>query len=462
MTSVPAAGRSGRLIALMRSGLARNGFWTALDQVVVSGTNFAAGILLARLCAPEEYGAFAVGFMTLMLLAGVQRALITDPLAVLGPGRADSDVRAYVRSLSLLQSRQALTLAALTLTAAAAVWFGGGPAETVQALLGTAAAGYFVLGQDYRRRILFTKLLPSRVLSIDVLFCTLYLGGVAALWRFGAAAGAPEGYLSARNTLLVMAAASAAAMAWGSVLVRQYADRDAPIERKYWRENWMFGRWLLGDFLGFSLMVQGGVFAVAAMTGNAQAAVFESARLVVGPLQILMTGGHAFLTPWASTQLAESGREGLARALRPVATIWALAFVGYPLLVALTPEFWLTLFYDGRYDSAASALVLWAGVYAALGLSQLPWIVVQVLRRPDLAMYSKLSVGALGLLLIVALTATIGVEGAVGARMLGEIAHLGIGLWLAWKLLRKPSKTAAGDSAAAPIGAASEPVESRA
>ena len=28
---------------------------------------------------------------TLMLLAGVQRALITDPLAVLGPGRGDGD-----------------------------------------------------------------------------------------------------------------------------------------------------------------------------------------------------------------------------------------------------------------------------------------------------------------------------------------------------------------------------------
>jgi O-antigen/teichoic acid export membrane protein len=455
---VPAAGLQGRLLGLMRNGLARNGFWTAVDQVVVSGTNFAAGILLARLCAPEEYGAFAVGFMMLMLLAGVQRALITDPLAVLGPGLGDGDIRSYVRSLAQLQTWQAVLLASGTAAAAAAVHLVGGPVETVQALLGTAVAGFFVLGQDYRRRILFTKLLPSRVLSIDVVFCALYLGGLAALWRFGVAAGAAEGYLSARNTLLVMAFASAVAMAWGSVLVREYADAKAPVERKYWRENWLFGRWLLGDFLGFSLMVQGGIFAVAAITGNAQAAVFESARLVVGPLQILMTGGHAFLLPWASTQLAENGPDGLARALRPVAAVWALAFIGYPLLVALTPEMWLSLFYGGRYDEAASALVLWAGVYAALGLSQLPWIVVQVLRRPDLAMFSKLSVGAVGLVLIVVLTASVGVEGAVGARLLGECAHLGIGMWLAWRLLRKPasSKACAG-SVSQP-----EPVESRA
>jgi O-antigen/teichoic acid export membrane protein len=417
-------------------GLARNGLWTALDQVLVSGTNFAGGILLARLCAPEEYGAFAVGFMTLMLLAGIQRALITDPLAVLGPGRDAGELRLFVRSLSQAQSWQALLLAAATAAAAAAVRLGGGPAETFQALVGTAVAGYFVLGQDYRRRILFTKLLPSRVLSIDAVFCSLYLAGVTALWRLGAVEGAGEGWLSARNALLVMAVASSAAMAWGSILVRQYVDSAAPVERRYWRESWQFGRWLLGDFIGFSLMVQGGIFAVAAITGNAQAAVFESARLVVGPLQILMTGGHAFLTPWAATQLADHGRQGLARALRPVAMVWVLAFIGYPMLVALTPKLWLSLFYGGRYDAAAPALVLWAGVYAALGLSQLPWIVVQVLRRPDLAMYSKLVVGALGLLLMVWMTLALGVEGAVGARLLGETVHLAIGSWLAWRLLR--------------------------
>ncbi|MBI1356923.1 MAG: hypothetical protein GC160_21495 [Acidobacteria bacterium] len=421
----------------MASGLARDGFWTALDQVLVSGTNFAAGILLARLCAPEEYGAFAVGFMTLMLLAGVQRAVITDPLAVLGPGRDESELKRYVRSLSQAQAWQALVLAGATGLAAAAVWLAGGPEVTSQALFGTAVAGFFVLGQDYRRRVLFTKLLPQRVLWIDALFCSLYLGGLVVLWRWGAAGGAADEYLSARNTLLAMAVAAAAASALGSSLIRAHQAADAPVERRFWRENWQFGRWLLGDFLGFSLMVQGGIFAVAAMTGNAQAAVFESARLVVGPLQILMTGGHAFLMPWAATRLAEGGGEGLTRALRPVVLVWTLAFVGYPLLVALTPQLWLGLFYGGRYDSAASALVLWAGVYAALGLSQLPWIVVQVLRRPDLAMAVNLSVGAMGLLLMIALTQSLGVEGAVAGRLCGETLHLLVGLGLAWRLLRR-------------------------
>ena len=411
--------------------------------MLVSGTNFAAGILLARLCAPEEYGAFAVGFMTLMLLAGVQRATITDPLAVLGPGRGEGELKRFVRSLSQAQTWQAALLAGATGLSAAAVWLAGGPEATSQALLGTAVAGFFVLGQDYRRRVLFTKLQPKRVLSIDALFCLLYLGGLAVLWQWGVAHGAADHYLSARNTLLTMAAAAAAASALGSSLIRAYQAEHGLAEPRFWRESWQFGRWLLGDFLGFSLMVQGGIFAVAAMTGNAQAAVFESARLVVGPLQILMTGGHAFLMPWAATQLAEGGREGLARSLRPVVLVWTMAFVGYPLLVALTPKLWLSLFYGGRYDSAASALVLWAGVYAALGLSQLPWIVVQVLRRPELAMIVNLSVGAAGLLLMIALTAAVGVEGAVAGRLCGETLHLLIGVWLAWRLLRRELPEAA-------------------
>ena len=54
--------------------LAGDGLWTFLDQALVSGTNFVAGVTLARLCTPQEYGAFAVAFITLMLLVGVQRA----------------------------------------------------------------------------------------------------------------------------------------------------------------------------------------------------------------------------------------------------------------------------------------------------------------------------------------------------------------------------------------------------
>ena len=38
------------------------------DQIVVSGTNFAVGILIARFCSVSDYGTYVVAFTCLLTL----------------------------------------------------------------------------------------------------------------------------------------------------------------------------------------------------------------------------------------------------------------------------------------------------------------------------------------------------------------------------------------------------------
>ncbi len=418
--STPEVGREERT-------LAGKGLWTFLDQALVSGTNFMAGVALARLCSQQEYGAFAVGFVTLMLLVGIQRSLMTDPLSVLTADRDPSDLRASVAAVRRGQGWGAAA-AALLLGATALAFALGRQTSTAGALAGSSVAAYFFLGHDFLRRLLFIRLDPRAVFRMDAVFSTVYIGGVAALWLSGFA-------LSALAVLLVMALAAGASRLYGLHLMRELTcDR---IEPGLLRANFRFGRWTLGDFLGGALSIQGAVYLSAGFGGNASAATLESARLILAPLQILIIGGSGFLIPWASQRLAASGARGLLRAMRPLAAVWGLAFVVYPLLVAAAPGRWLELFYLGRYPDAERALVLWAGVYAVMGLAQLPWIVILALRRPDLSMWLSLTVGALSLLTMAGLAPTWNVDGVIAGRLIGQVLSLIALVYIARRLLRQ-------------------------
>ena len=347
---------------------------------------------------------------------------------MLSAGRSADDLRTYVTSVWRGQVWGAAAACGLTLAAAAVALRLADDQATGWALVGCGLAAYFFLGHDFRRRLLFVRLDPRGVFRLDVLFCTVYLSGVAALWLSGAA-------LSALSVMLVMALAAAASCLYGSHLTREM--RGARSDPDLWRGNLRFGRWALGDFLGGALIVQGAVYVAALSGGNASAAALESARLILAPLQILIIGGSAFLIPWTAQRLAAGGPRELLRAMRPIALVWGLVFVVYPVLVALAPGRWLELFYAGRYEDAEVTVVIWAGVFALTGLAQLPWIVIQALRRPDLSMALSLTVGALSLLLMLGLAPTWSVDGVVAGRLFGQALSLLALVWIARGLLRR-------------------------
>ena len=66
------------------------------DQCVASASNFAVGIVVARISGPAGLGAFALAYTVWILLTTMHRSLITDPMAILGDMRGE-DRDAYVR-----------------------------------------------------------------------------------------------------------------------------------------------------------------------------------------------------------------------------------------------------------------------------------------------------------------------------------------------------------------------------
>ena len=62
----------GSLFALFAGQGARQGYLAAIDQSVISLSNFAATIILARNVDPTQLGVYGVGFVTLRLVRAFQ------------------------------------------------------------------------------------------------------------------------------------------------------------------------------------------------------------------------------------------------------------------------------------------------------------------------------------------------------------------------------------------------------
>ena len=100
------------LITLYSGKGAQQGYLAAVDQGVISLSNFIATIILARNVDPTQLGVYGVGFVTLRLVRAVQEGLIVQPMTVFGAGMDEREFKPYATSTSLFQIGLALVSAA--------------------------------------------------------------------------------------------------------------------------------------------------------------------------------------------------------------------------------------------------------------------------------------------------------------------------------------------------------------
>ena len=75
--------------------LLRKGVWALADQALISATNFATMVLVARVLTPREFGLYSLAYTGLLFTNSVQSSLVTQPHASLGAPRAWSAYVSY-------------------------------------------------------------------------------------------------------------------------------------------------------------------------------------------------------------------------------------------------------------------------------------------------------------------------------------------------------------------------------
>ena len=345
------------LVALFSGAGARQGYLSAIDQGVISLSNFLATIILARNVDPTQLGVYGVGFVTLRLIRSIQEGLIVQPMNVFGAGMEEEEFKHYATSTSIFQ----IGLAFLSATVVAVCGW-------VLTEMGNDTAGptLFALWlpflwwqlQEYLRRMLYTRGLVFKAVVNSVIANGVRLGIMI--------------YLVGQGTLTGISGLEA--IAWGSFVAlfpsfwftRHFWSRQLENLRVTWRRNWAFGRWLLGSTLTNWVAVEFYPILTAGLISFAAAGAYRALQNLVAPIHLLLRAVDTFLTPRAANLYGKNGQAALTRTLRSVYLALGIPILGILIAAMLFGEEILFLIYGDVYLEYSNGVVLMALFYALM------------------------------------------------------------------------------------------------
>jgi O-antigen/teichoic acid export membrane protein len=275
-----------------------------VDQVISGASNVVIAILAARLLSAAQFGLFGIVFLVYVILVGVTRALVSDPLLV-NPAEARR------------RPGEAIGTALLLSLLMAAVLAGAGVAiHTWNSTLGSALVALagclpLLVLQDVARYLAYAIQRPIRAVVLDGVWLVAMIPAIAALFVTG----------THSLSWLIIAWGGAGAAA-GLLTFAWYAELQFGLEwlRKTWSIGWRFlvsYTSLQGATLGMSSEigavagakqlggVQGTLLLVRPFTTFAVAAVAASTGEVAHfPDDQRRIRRHAFISSALSTTVA--------------------------------------------------------------------------------------------------------------------------------------------------------------
>ena len=310
-------------------------FWPLVDQIVVTGSNFATNIIIARLVGVYQFGLYSLAWFCVLMALSVELSLIGAPLFNLAPRRPALQQPLYVNVLIV----EALGFAGLF---AIIAWLGARYGGLVfadwvfagyAAPLAAAGAGY--LWQDFMRRVLFARGRIGMVLLSDMISypgqLTLLL--LAALARPGLG-----------RVLWIVAATS-----FLSAAIALWALRPLRLPRgelgSIVREQWQYARWLLGAVALSEVSKNLAYFVAGAVLGAASVAGMRAAELLFRVGNPFYQSLENFVPSQATRLLLDRGVPGFAGYMLRWTLFGLAVSLAISLLAIAAPGYWLGLLF---------------------------------------------------------------------------------------------------------------------
>src|SRR3954462_6312821 len=134
------------------SSLVKKSGLSVIDQAVVSGTNFATSVLLARFAVQEDLGVYYLALSVIYFARGVQEQLVSAPYMIYCGRKEGRELAEYAGSALVHQCVMMAATAGLLLVALAAGVFPGPVANAFWLL---ALAAPLMLVREFARQMSF-------------------------------------------------------------------------------------------------------------------------------------------------------------------------------------------------------------------------------------------------------------------------------------------------------------------
>ena len=343
----------------VRSGL------SLVDQGLTSGAGFAVNILLARWMPAEAYGAFAVAFAAYLFVSGFHNVLLLEPLSVMGPSRHADRFPAYFQAQIVFHGLLTGVLALVALVVGLILWGVSPGSLLIDAIVGGGVALPFLLLLWLVRRLCYVVQRPAIATMGSATYLVFVLAGMFALARFGRLGSFTVFSLMGCGSIL-----AALLLLWRLGMIKLDQTPDSGISwRSVLRENWTYGRWLVGSTVLFSISTQTQTFLVAGLLGLGATGTLRAMQVPSLVMTQVVTAIGLLVLPTFSYDFGKGFVQRLrhkAMLVSLVLFLAALCFAAFLLLLGGRLEH---LLYGGKYAGHAWLMAVLALIPVCSGFS---------------------------------------------------------------------------------------------
>ncbi|MGB0125329.1 MAG: hypothetical protein WA419_18300 [Silvibacterium sp.] len=399
---------------------------TIADQIMVSGSNFATGVILVRGLGLEQFGVFTVAYALILLGISLQLSFICSPMITLAALSEDGSSRArYLRGMFGVQLRFcAVVTVAVAIVSGVFLWFRPqfGGARLLPAFLLSVV---FFMMQDWLRRYYFAAGKSQHSLWNDAIS---YIGQAVVLLGLMV-----THRLTVNTAFWSIAITSAAAFLLGEALERiGYSKAEV-------RESWRQSRGLSRDLSIASqlqwLVYQGAMLIGAAVLGAEAAGSVRATQNIVGPVNVAYQAMENLVPLKAGEEMRRGGIRQVAKFLFRFGiqgfVVLSVLFLG----IGLFARSLLSFFYGHQVAVYGGVLDLQL-VYFLLfwPLRQFNYLFRTINRTPSILIASLLAAFT-SLLLIYPCVRSFGAMGIMVAAVAGQSVNL-LYLVVVWMHIR--------------------------
>lgn len=392
---------------------------SVVDQGLTAAVGFGVNVLLARWLAPDAYGAYAVAFAGFLFVSGFHNVLLLEPLTVIGPSNHPETLTDYFRTQVKIHALLVGGLSVAILAASFVLWSISPRSSLLGAVFGSALALPFLLLLWLVRRMCYVLQRPSLAVFSSSFYLCFVVAGLFLLHYFHVVTPFTAFALTGSGSLLA-----------GCVLLYQLRryTRDASGDPlltlpSVLRENWGYGRWLVGSTVLGAISTQTQTFLVAGTIGLGSAGILRAMQIPALVMVQIVAAASLLVLPAFSYDF---GRGLISRMRHKAFAVSAslaaaiLAFAGLLVPLAARTE---RLLYGGKYAQYAWLMPVLVLIPATLGLSSGCSMALRASHQPKFDLIAQIAAAPVAVTSAVLFIRWWGLAGAAASLVLGYLTH---------------------------------------
>jgi O-antigen/teichoic acid export membrane protein len=384
------------------------------DQALTSLAGFGVNLLLARWITPQAYGAFAVAFAGFLFVSGFHNVLLLEPMSVIGPARYTGNLTSYFKCQIVVHTILVGSLAAVLIIGSLVLRQLVPVQSLTEAIVGGSLALPFLLLAWLGRRMCYVMQRPALAVQGSALYTGLIAVGLAVL--------AHVGYLGAFTAFILMGCGSAVVACFLLWRLGVFSLKLSVAKGVRWRavlrENWSYGRWLVGSTVLFSVSSQAQMFFAAGILGLSAAGILRAMQLPSLVMTQVTTAAGLLILPSFSYDFAN----GLIAQLRTKAILVSVSLLVaaffFAALLALFARRAEYVLYGGRYAPYAWLMPVLALMPVCSGLSMGHSMALRSMQKPYFDLISNLFAAPVAVMSAFFLMRWLGLAGAAISMVL--------------------------------------------